>query len=61
MSKIVNYLKETKTELKQVNWPTRRQTVTFTVIVIALSFLVAYFLGFFDFLFTSGLGKILEK
>ena len=50
MSKIVEYLKETKTELKHVIWPTRAQTIAFTLIVIALSILVAYFLGFFDFL-----------
>lgn len=60
MSKIIEYLKETKGELKHVIWPSRRQTLYFTLIVILLSVLVAYFLGVFDFIFSKGLGKILS-
>ena len=46
-------LKETKLELKQVNWPTRQQAVNFTVVVVAFSVLVAILLGAFDFGFVS--------
>lgn len=60
MSKIVEYLKETKTELKHVIWPTGAQTLAFTVIVIVLSILVGYFLGIFDFIFSKGLEKIIS-
>jgi len=48
MSKLGNYLKETKTELKHVSWPTQAQTTTFTVLVILISLFVAFLLGFFD-------------
>jgi len=58
--KIVEYLKETKTELKHVIWPSRNQTFFYTLIVIILSVLIAYFLGAFDFLFEKGLGKIIS-
>ncbi len=61
MSKIVDYLKETKTELKHVIWPSRMQTLYYTLIVIVLSVLIAYFLGIFDFIFSQGLGKIITK
>ena len=60
MSKITDYLKETKTELKHVIWPTRSQTFYYTLIVIILSVLIAYFLGIFDFIFSLGLGKIIS-
>jgi preprotein translocase SecE subunit len=60
MSKITEYLKETKTELKHVIWPNRRQTLYYTLIVIALSVLIAYFLGIFDFAFLQGLQKIIS-
>ncbi len=50
---IVEYIKETKGELKHVSWSTRKQAVTFTAIVIALSLFVAMFLGLFDFVFTK--------
>lgn len=57
--KIVEYLKETRSELKHVSWPTRNQAIAFTIVVIILSLAVAFFLGFFDFIFTEGLSKFL--
>ena len=59
MSKITEYLKDTKTELKHVIWPSRSQTFYYTLIVIILSVAIAYFLGIFDFIFSRGIGKIL--
>jgi preprotein translocase subunit SecE len=59
MSKITEYFKETKAELKHVIWPSRSQTLYYTLIVIVLSVLVAYYLGVFDFIFSKGLEKIL--
>ncbi len=61
MSKIIEYLKETKAELKHVIWPSRSQTFYYTLIVIVLSILVAYYLGIFDFIFSSGLSKIINR
>jgi len=59
MPKIKEYLNETKNELKHVNWPSRRQTTIFTIIVVLISIIIAYFLGLFDFIFSLGLGKII--
>ena len=59
MSKTKEYFNEIKGELKHVNWPGRKLTIAYTIIVIVLSVLVAYFLGFFDFLFSQGLQKII--
>ena len=59
MSKITEYFKETKTELKHVIWPTRRQTFYYTLIVVILSVIIAYYLGIFDFIFSQGLQKII--
>ncbi len=50
--KLIDYLKGTKSELKQVNWPTRRQTLNFTFLVIGISLLVAAILGGADKLFS---------
>jgi preprotein translocase subunit SecE len=55
MSKIGEYLNETKGELKHVTWPTRNQAILFTVIVVVFSIVVAFFLGAFDYIFTLGL------
>jgi preprotein translocase subunit SecE len=58
--KITEYLKETKTELKHVIWPSRKQTFYYTLIVVVLSALTAYFLGVFDFIFSRGLEGLIS-
>lgn len=54
MSKIGEYLQETKGELKHVSWPTKNQAILFTVVVVVFSIATAIFLGAFDYLFTMG-------
>lgn len=49
---IITYLKETKSELSHVNWPSRRQSIAFTIVVIIVSVITAFLLGFFDFVFS---------
>ncbi len=59
LNRIVTFLKEVKVELKKVNWPTRKQTIKYTLIVIGVSLAVAVFLGGLDFLFTWLVTKFL--
>lgn len=61
MDKIIQFLKEVVAESKHVTWPTRKQTMYFTVAVLAISVLVAYYLGALDFLFSKGLEKLLLR
>ena len=56
-SKIITFLKEVKLEIKKVNWPTKDETIRYTLIVIGISAAVAVFLGGLDFLFTTLLNK----
>lgn len=60
MSKLTEYFKDTKAELKHVIWPNRRQTIYYTIIVVVLSVVIAYLLGIFDFVFLQGLQKIIS-
>lgn len=53
MSKLFEYVAETKEEMKHVTWPSRKQTFTYTALVIVISIVVALFLGVFDSLFTK--------
>ncbi|MEK7122055.1 MAG: preprotein translocase subunit SecE [Patescibacteria group bacterium] len=55
---MTNYIKLSRLELKHVNWPTRKDTVKFTLLVILISLLIAAFLGFLDFLFVYLLSKL---
>ena len=52
MSRLVNYVKETKGEMRHVSWPTRKQSTIFTIVVILVSLFVAAYLGFFDYIFS---------
>jgi preprotein translocase subunit SecE len=57
---LIDYIKETKGELKHVSWPTRRQAIAFTVLVIVASIATAAFLGAFDFLFSVLLKSLIS-
>jgi preprotein translocase SecE subunit len=53
MEKITKYLRDTITEMKHVKWPTSTQAAIYTVLVIAISALVALVLSGFDYVFTN--------
>ena len=55
MSKFIQYLKDTRGELKHVSWPTQKQATIFTILVVVISIFVSLYLGLFDFIFTRGL------
>lgn len=59
MSRITDYFKETRAELRHVNWPTRKQAAVFTVLVVAVSLITAAYLGAFDYLFSLILRRII--
>jgi preprotein translocase subunit SecE len=52
MQQAIQYIKDTRAELEHVTWPTRKQAIGFTLIVIVISLITAFFLGFFDYLFS---------
>jgi preprotein translocase subunit SecE len=54
MKTLINYIKDTKGEMKHVSWPSRHQTIAYTLLVVFISLVLAAFLGLFDFLFTEG-------
>jgi preprotein translocase subunit SecE len=56
---IINYLKDVRAELKHVTWPTRSQTILYTVVVVLVSVGVAVYLGLFDYLFSTLLKQII--
>lgn len=52
------FIKEVRTEMMKVVWPTRNETVRLTIVVIAISIAVGLYLGGLDAIFTQML-KIL--
>jgi len=45
------FFKEVYTEGKKVDWPSREETIKYTLIVIVISVTIAAFLGGLDFIF----------
>ena len=52
MNAALNFLKEVKEELLKVVWPTREQTIRYSVLVIIVTVSVGLFLGGLDYLLT---------
>jgi preprotein translocase subunit SecE len=46
---VTQFLKEAKVELKKVVWPSPKQTMASTAVVIIIVFIVAIYLGIVDF------------
>lgn len=61
MNRFITYLRDTKTELNHVSWPTQRQTIIYTALVIVLSIVTAVYLGVADYGFSQGLDFILFR
>ncbi len=49
---IIRYLKDTRAEIKKVNWPSREEALNLTGIVIAVTAFMAALLGLVDYIFT---------
>lgn len=55
------FVKEVKTELEKVIWPTRAQTVKLTAVVIGLSAIVGIYIGSLDILFIKLVELVIKK
>ena len=49
----VRFLRETRSELRKVVWPTRREALNMTAIVLGVTLLMAAGLGLVDWLLTK--------
>lgn len=58
-NKLTTYIKETRLEMRKVVWPTRQQTIRFTIMVIAVSVGVSLILGGFDFIFHELIKRVI--
>jgi preprotein translocase subunit SecE len=46
--KILQFLQEVQLELKKVVWPTRKDTIASTSVVLIIVIIIAFFLGLID-------------
>lgn len=48
MQKVMSFLESVKVELAKVTWPTRKETVATTGVVVVIIFLISIYLGACD-------------
>lgn len=59
INKVKTFIKESRQEFDRVDWPTKEDTIRYTIFVIIISLVLAAFLGGLDYLFVSLLEIIL--
>lgn len=59
--KLTEYIRDTRGEMKHVNWPTRKQAVNYTLLVIGISIATALILALADYVFGLGIESIILK
>lgn len=54
----VQFLREVRTELKKVVWPTKKQTISSTSVVLILVVIVSAYLGVVDYILSRVIGVV---
>ena len=60
MKKAIDYFSEVKAELKKVTWPTRKETISSTYVVLIVVIVISAFLGAVDGILAWLVGEILS-
>lgn len=56
VNELVQYIRESKVELKKVTWPGRKETLSLTWVVLITVIIISFFLGVVDL----GLSKVVR-
>ncbi len=56
-----NYFVGSYTEMKKVTWPTKEQTINYSILVIALSLGLAIFFAVLDYAFSTGITTLISR
>ncbi|MBO7244876.1 MAG: preprotein translocase subunit SecE [Alphaproteobacteria bacterium] len=57
---MAQFVRQVKQEVTKITWPTRKETMQGSIIVIVMSVLIALFLFFIDMIFAGIIQAILE-
>lgn len=60
MDKVLDYVRESRAELKKVAWPTKQQLWYSTLIVIVVTTIASAYLGLVDLVLTGVFSKFIQ-
>jgi len=58
VQKFIKFLKETRTELTKVTWPSRDEIIGSTIVTVVVSIIMSIFIGVVDFALDKGVRAI---
>jgi preprotein translocase subunit SecE len=58
---ITGYFKSSYEEMKKVSWPTKKQTIQYSLLVVGMSVGFAVFFSILDYAFNWGITEMLIK
>jgi preprotein translocase subunit SecE len=58
VTKAIQFLSEVRSEVKKVTWPTKKEAMGGTAVVLVVVFIMALFLGLVDLLLSKIIGVI---
>lgn len=61
IERVDRYLREVRTELVRVDWPSRPELIAMTVVVVVVLTAMSLYLGAWDLLFTWVFSKVLVR
>ena len=61
MTRVFQFLRDVRSELTKVVWPTRQETIRYTITVIIFSIVIAAILGAADFGLLKGFEAMINK
>ena len=59
ITKAKRYFIDSYAELKKVSWPTKKQTINYTILVVLMTIGISLFFAVLDFVFNLGLGYLI--
>jgi len=61
MKGVVTFLRESRAELRRVDWPSKEKLAQLTGAVLAITLVTALFIAFVDRLFSAGISILVKK
>lgn len=61
MKRLFAYITDSRAELLRVTWPTRRQAIRLSLIVIVFSIVLSLIIGGLDYIFSQIIQKLILK
>ncbi|MDO8509947.1 MAG: preprotein translocase subunit SecE [bacterium] len=61
ITSINNYFVGSYNEMKKVTWPSKKQTINYSILVVGLSVGTAVFFAALDFIFNLGITQIITR